>query len=209
MTKHNNMIPNNHFKKEWQLRVKTWFNQPMRKKRRRTTRQTKAARIAPRPVDGMVRPVVRCPTVKYNQKERLGRGFTLEELKEAGVARKMAKTIGISVDHRRKNRSVEGFQQNVQRLKEYKSKLIIFPKRAGKPKTGDSEPAELATASQFTGKLMPIVRSKDAPESRAITAEEKDFKAYAQIRQERANVRWEGIRKKRALEKEDEDKADK
>ena len=51
----------------------------------------------------------------------------------------MAKTIGIAVDHRRKNRSAESLQANVQRLKEYKSKLIIFPRKMNKPKQGDSE----------------------------------------------------------------------
>ncbi len=35
MVKHNNVIPNQHFKKKWQFRVKTWFNQPARKQRRR------------------------------------------------------------------------------------------------------------------------------------------------------------------------------
>ena len=34
MVKHNNVIPNQHFKKKWQFYVKTWFNQPARKKRR-------------------------------------------------------------------------------------------------------------------------------------------------------------------------------
>ena len=37
--------------------------------------------MAPRPVDGLLRPAVRCPTIKYNTKLRAGRGFTLEELK--------------------------------------------------------------------------------------------------------------------------------
>ena len=35
MTKHNNEVPNQHFKKKWQICVKTWFNQPARKVRRR------------------------------------------------------------------------------------------------------------------------------------------------------------------------------
>lgn len=35
MVKHNNVIPNGHFKKKWQFRVRTWFNQPARKVRRR------------------------------------------------------------------------------------------------------------------------------------------------------------------------------
>lgn len=61
--------------------VKTWFNQPMRKKRRRANRTKKACQIAPRPVAGLLRPVVRCPTFKYNTRIRAGRGFTLDELK--------------------------------------------------------------------------------------------------------------------------------
>lgn len=35
----------------------------------------------PRPAAGVLKPVVRGQTVKYNMKQRLGRGFTLEELK--------------------------------------------------------------------------------------------------------------------------------
>jgi ribosomal L13e-like protein len=52
MVKHNNVVPNGHFRKRWQVRVKTWFNQPAQKKARRTKRLEKAVRIAPRPVDG-------------------------------------------------------------------------------------------------------------------------------------------------------------
>lgn len=65
--------------------------------------------------------------------------FCTFAFQNAGIPRKVAPTIGISVDHRRKNRSQESLQANVQRLKEYKSKLIIFPRKASKPKQGDSE----------------------------------------------------------------------
>ena len=67
--KRNNIIPNGHFHKDWQNYVKTWFNQPARKLRRRQTRIAKAARVAPRPL-GKLRPVVHCPTYKYNLKLR-------------------------------------------------------------------------------------------------------------------------------------------
>lgn len=50
----------------------------------------------------------------------------------AGIPKKLAPTIGISVDHRRRNRSLEGLQTNVQRLKTYKAKLVVFPRRARK-----------------------------------------------------------------------------
>lgn len=35
MVKHNNVLPNAHFKKKWGKFVRTWFNQPARKIRRR------------------------------------------------------------------------------------------------------------------------------------------------------------------------------
>ncbi|XP_061526657.1 copine-7 isoform X3 [Phyllopteryx taeniolatus] len=114
----NGMILNPHFHKDWQKRVRTWFNQPARKQRRRKARQAKARRIAPRPAAGLLRPQVRCPTIRYHTKVRAGRGFTLEELKAAGIHKKTARTIGISVDPRRRNRSTESLQANVQRLKE-------------------------------------------------------------------------------------------
>ena len=79
--KRNNIVPNAHFHKDWQIRVRTWFNQPARKQRRRDTRAKKARTIAPRPVGGALRPIVRCPTFKYNTRIRAGRGFSVEELK--------------------------------------------------------------------------------------------------------------------------------
>ncbi|XP_031562005.1 60S ribosomal protein L13-like [Actinia tenebrosa] len=199
--KRNNVIPNAHFHKDWQRYVKTWFNQPGRKKRRRTARKEKAIKIAPRPVAGAIRPIVRCPTFKYNTKIRAGRGFTLDELKAAGIPRKVAQTIGIAVDHRRKNRSTESLQANVQRLKEYKSKLIIFPRKAGKPKQGDSEAADLENAVQLQGEVMPIQQPSVQIKARPITDEEKKFSVFKTMRIERSNARLIGIREKRAKEK--------
>jgi large subunit ribosomal protein L13e len=43
-----------------------------------------------------------------------------------------AKSIGITVDHRRKNRSQEGFDANKVRLTNYLSKLVLYPKTEGK-----------------------------------------------------------------------------
>ena len=59
--KRNQQVPNGHFHKDWQSYVKTWFNQPARKIRRRQNRIAKAAKVAPRPL-GKLRPVVTCPT---------------------------------------------------------------------------------------------------------------------------------------------------
>ena len=88
--KRNQMIPNAHFHKDWDRYVKTWFNQPARKERRRKMRAKKAAAVAPRPMK-QLRPVVRCPTFRYNVKQRGGRGFSLEELKTAGISKNMVR----------------------------------------------------------------------------------------------------------------------
>uniref|UniRef100_A0A7S0G8A5 60S ribosomal protein L13 n=1 Tax=Rhodosorus marinus TaxID=101924 RepID=A0A7S0G8A5_9RHOD len=205
MVRHNNEVSNQHFRKEWQLRVKTWFNQPMRKRRRRLQRAAKAAKIAPRPMDHL-RPVVHCQTVKYNTKLRKGRGFTLDELKEAGITKKYARTVGIAVDHRRKNRCVESLQTNVQRLKEYKSKLIVFPRKPGKVAAGEASAEEVAVATQLKTELMPIEKSVTEFEARAITDDEKQFRAYGKLRLERMNARQKGARDRKAREAEAEKK---
>lgn len=81
MGKGNNMIPNAHFHKYWQRHVRTWFNQPARKQRRRQNRIKKARAEFPRPAAGALRPIVRCPSIRYHTKQRAGRGFTFDELK--------------------------------------------------------------------------------------------------------------------------------
>lgn len=48
-------------------------------------------------------------------------------MQAAGVNPRFARTVGIAVDYRRRNKSVESIQVNAQRLKEYQSKLILFP----------------------------------------------------------------------------------
>ncbi|URD95121.1 60S ribosomal protein L13 [Musa troglodytarum] len=108
---------------------------------------------------------------KYNMKSRAGRGFTLEELKAAGIPKKLALTTGIAVDLRRKNQSLEGLQANVQRLKTYKTKLVIFPSRVRKLTAGDSALEGLATATQVQGRCMPIVREKPSVELVKVTGE--------------------------------------
>jgi len=126
MVKHNNIRPNIHFHKDYQRWIKTHFDQPLKKKRRNKLRRIKAATKAPRPAKKL-RPIVQCPTQKYNMRIRAGRGFSLLELQGAGLNPKYARTIGISVDSRRRNRSQEGLSRNIRRLKQYTSSLVLFP----------------------------------------------------------------------------------
>ena len=192
------MIPNAHFHKDWQRYVRCWFNQPARKYRRRQNRIKKAKAIAPRPAKGALRPIVRCPTVRYHTKLRAGRGFTLDELKRAGLSSRYAQTIGIAVDYRRHNKSVESIQQNVQRLKEYKSKLILFPIRPNKKlRKGEATEEERKVATQLKTEVMPIKTLWPTYKARKVTDEEKNFKAFNTLRVARADARLVGIRAKR------------
>ncbi|KAK8588319.1 hypothetical protein V6N12_022768 [Hibiscus sabdariffa] len=50
-------------------------------KQMQSARQKKAIWIFPRPMSGPLRPIVHGQILKYNMKLRVGRGFTLEELK--------------------------------------------------------------------------------------------------------------------------------
>jgi len=204
--KHNNVIQNAHFKKDWQNRVRTWFDQPARKIRRSNARKAKAVQVAPRPTCKL-RPIVRCPTIKYNKKQRLGRGFTLEEIKAAGLNKNFARTIGIAIDYRRRNKSVESLQKNVQRLKEYRSKLILFPKKLSNPHKGDASQEEMDVATQLVSKsIIPVAEVDEAEPPRAITEDEAKFSAYQTLRKARAHKRLHAFRVTKAKKKADEEK---
>ena len=133
MVRHNNMIHNVHLKFDWADKVKTWYNQPGRKKRRRRLRARKAALNAPNPTHKL-RPIVRGQTNKYNTKIKLGKGFTEKELKEAGIrGLSYARSLGIAVDLRRKDTSKETLDLNAGRIKEYISRMILYPRNEKKP----------------------------------------------------------------------------
>ena len=55
-----------------------------------------------------------------------------------------------------RSKSVESLQLSAQRLKEYKSKLILFPLNAKKPKKGDATEEEISKATQIAGEVMPV-----------------------------------------------------
>merc|ERR1711865_28083 len=160
-------------------------------------RQKKAARLAPRPAAGLLRPVVHPPTQRYNMKLRLGKGFTLEELKEAKIGKKLARTIGISVDHRRRNRCQESLQENVDRLKLYKSKLLIFPRGSGKKcvKKGDTARSELQNVAQNTlREIIPVPKPALRVKARKITDAEKEVSAYKVLKKARTNKKYLGVK---------------
>jgi len=208
MVKHNNAVAKIHLRKHWIKRVKTHFNQPAQKTVRRTNRIKKAAAMFPRPLNSL-RPIVSSATRKYAGKVRLGRGFTLAELKKSGLSAKFAQTVGISVDHRRTSTSEEQLQTNVARLNQYKSKLILFPRRDNKPKKGEINDAtaeqlkSAAASSQVTGSVLPLAMPVHKVEFAAITESDKKTNVYRSLRSIRTDTRYKGRRDKKTKEAED------
>ena len=91
-------------------------------------------------------------------------------------------------------------QENVKRLKAYKAKLILFPRRSGKAKKPDSAAEDLAVAAQLKTALLPITKAAPKIESVPVTQEMQAAKAYSVLRLERMNARLVGIRAKKAAE---------
>jgi len=195
MVKHNNEIPDNHMRKDWQRYIKTHFDQPFRRRRRALLRKQKAATKAPRPLDKL-RPAVVCPTLKYNMRIRPGRGFSLLELKRVGLRPQYARTIGIAVDPRRRNRSLEGVTRNVKRLKKYLETLVLFP---NKPKGKDARNKEklvsyytsislarsrLSQFSRYVKTPLPLSR-KPEPIRIVKVADVPDYNVFATLKNEK------------------------
>ena len=130
----------------------------------------------------------------------------LRILQEAGIPRKLAPTIGIAVDPRRQNLSEESLAANVERLKAYTSRLILFPKKSNKPKKGDSSKEDVKAATEGaayrTSAAFPIVGADTSIKtvSKSDMPAPIEGGAYRKLREERANKRHAGAREKRARE---------
>jgi len=203
------MLPNVHLNKDWQEKVRTFFNQPGQKLRRRKMRASKAKRSAPNPTHSL-RPVVRGQTRRYNNKTKLGRGFTLAELKAAGIKGiNYARSIGVSIDARRKDTCAETQKVNVERIKQYTAKMILYPRRKAdkKPQVLEATPDQLksseAVQQNTTKSVIPLPKPESAFSFTAITKELKDDIVYKRLRKEWKEqtgfYRKQEERKKKAL----------
>jgi len=87
----------------------------------------------------------------------------------------------------------------------YKEKLILFPRREGKPKKGliaDSvDTAAAKDCSQGDGNA-PIVAAAAGAQFAPITAEMKSAKVFYSLREARTNMRYRGRRIKKAADEE-------
>ena len=190
MVHHNNMLPNVHLGKDWQEKVKTWFNQPGRKRRRRMHRARRQKLLAPNPTH-LLRPIVRGQTNKYNTKRRLGRGFTKKELESAGIkGLSYARSIGIAIDLRRKDTCSETLNVNTERIKNYISRIILYPRKKNdkKPQVKEATQEQLNTpeAKEQNKSKVVIEFPKEEPgyEFANVTKEMTDKNIYQLQRKE-------------------------
>lgn len=140
--------------------------------------------------------------------------FTLQE---AGIPRKFAATIGISVDPRRANLSVESLTANVARLKAYRERLILFPRKSGQHKKDDATKEEVMAhekgehkVTRKTHHALPVAnqaREEAISEIKKSEMPKGEEAAYRKLRDARSEARLVGVREKRAKAKQEESAA--
>ncbi len=70
------------------------------------------------------------PTItKQNGKQSIGKGFSPNELKEAGINNQLAKQIGLPVDRKRKSTHDENIQTVKAHAQQFKEKAEAKPKQ--------------------------------------------------------------------------------
>ena len=93
------------------------------------------------------------------------------------------------------------------RLKDYKARLVVFPKRNGAKyaRKGDASAEEVAAAvaAQSGGSLNSLPKGKPAVTVGKVTEDMKDFKAYYTLRNARNEARLLGVRDKKKREAEE------
>jgi large subunit ribosomal protein L13e len=136
-------------------------------------------------------------------------GFTLGEIKAAGLGVAFARSVGITVDHRRKNRCQESLDLNKNRLQAYIGKLVLYPRHANKLVTkakggilnDTAKEAQKVTDKPIANTLPALVKRVKTLSAGEVTKLRKD-NVYRILRQEWANQRNNGRRLAKAANPE-------
>ncbi|CRH02504.1 60S ribosomal protein L13-2, putative [Plasmodium relictum] len=207
MVSHNNVLPNVHLHKWWQRYVRVKFNKNIKKEKRRLLREKRRRENGGTPIEKL-HPIVHCPTQRYNFRTRLGRGFTVEELKGAKLSINAARSIGICVDKRRKNRCEETLKKNIERLEKYKKSLVMIPLKKYNSKKGiggipdDSDKKvikELKKKKQLRSIFKNERNTKPFYETIELSKIDKNYLAYKTLRKAKLTER----RKNRQQQRKD------
>lgn len=129
------------------------------------------------------------------------------EVKAAGLGVAFARSIGIAVDHRRKNRCQESLDLNKNRLLAYVNKLVLYPRHEKTPVTKakrgilNDTPKEAQNPHDKpqVNALPPLVRRVKSISTSDLAKVKKD-KVFRILRQEWANKRNNGKRLAKAAE---------
>ncbi|ADM11168.1 60S ribosomal protein L13 [Encephalitozoon intestinalis ATCC 50506] len=152
--KGNRILPNNHFRKT-SLKIKVHHDPETKLRIMKEKKIRKAKSLFPMPLEKL-RPIVRCPTIRYNRNERLGRGFTAAECNKAGLDYRHARRLGIAVDLRRRDTNQETLDKNAERIKTYLSKITIYE---------SIQEAREKGAKPYAKEIMPLPKTKPVVES--------------------------------------------
>lgn len=147
--KGNRELPNNHFRKT-SLKIKVHHDPEGKTRRMQLKKVNKAKGCFPMPSQKL-RPIVRCSSLRFNRNERLGRGFTAEECKRAGLEYQHARRLGIAVDLRRRDSNQETLDKNIERIKTYLGKITIHESFEDAMKSG---------AKPYSKTIMPLVKAE-------------------------------------------------
>ena len=99
--------------------------------------------------------------------------------------------------------------RNVERLKEYKAKLILFPRKGTKAKKGDADQATVKAMDEtvVSGTVMPLKKpDAESLEFVTISQELQDKSVYATLRHDRNELKMSGIRERMKKDREAEKK---
>lgn len=103
------------------------------------------------------------------------------------------------------------FQDNVERLKLYMSKLVVFPRNPSSKRVrkGDATKAEMAAATQnLTKAVLPVKKTLGRIKPRMITPQEKDAVVTEVLRKALTDGKLWGQRMVRQKAKEEKKKQD-
>jgi len=97
----------------------------------------------------------------------------------------------------------------VERLQEYRKRLILFPRRVGKAKKGDASAEEVKAAKNREGALTHVnkalaIENKPEFQEASVSEFQSTENAYRKLRDARSEARLVGVREKRAKAKAEE-----
>jgi len=137
----------------------------------------------------------------------------VSRLQAAGVSKFEARSIGIAVDHRRRNKSEESLTANAARLQSYMARLVVKTNASAKKWAADKEGRRAALADFEAGKASGVAGEgkaviaigtgrADQVEFKPLTDDMKSTMAFRALRQAWVDQKMGGLRIKKAEDAE-------